>query len=75
MRWYTLAIMGNNRAIMGPYGGTVWRCPDCNYYPGTSELPHKKCGNCGKQLEMAEPGEGVTEVRVRKTDYGFARQA
>jgi len=68
--FYTRAIKGSNAAL-SPYGGTVWICPTCDYYPWSSELPHAVCLNCGENLEADGPEGDVTTVAAVRTSYGW----
>jgi len=49
---------GNNRAVFAPYGGHVWKCRACEYYPGVNEappIPGQHCLSCGILLAEWQP--------------------
>jgi len=71
MIWYTKAIRDFDRTGSCGLLAVVWRCPECGYFPGSSNLPHKVCQNCKEVLEVSEDGLGVTKVKVNPTAYGF----
>ena len=66
---YTTAIRSKNPSI---YGGYVWECPKCGYYPGVAELPQLKCSNCNQQLVYDEPNDDMMKIDLVPTDYGWA---
>lgn len=71
--WYTRAVRRWEK-YLGPTGAAGWFCPKCDYCPSyQSELPNERCGNCQEQMAVQGPGEGVTEITVKVTDYGFER--
>lgn len=65
---YTTAIPGRNPSI---YGGTIWECPKCGYFPGASEVPHIQCRNCNQQLVFDEPNDDMLKIDLVPTDWGW----
>lgn len=68
--WFTLARRERHLSI-GPTGGAAWTCQKCGYFPGPSEVPHNKCGNCGEQLQTTADDPHGQAVVVETTPYGY----
>jgi len=64
--WFTLA-----RRVRDPFCGSSWTCQKCGYSPGSSDLPHRKCINCGEQLQVTADNPECQEVVVETTSYGY----